>query len=374
MKKILITGGAGFIGSHLVDSLIKKGYRTTVYDNLDPQVHQEGIPRYLNPKTAFIHGDIRDASCLYDAIAEQDAIFHFASAVGVGQSQYKISHYTGVNTFGTSVLLDLLANKKHHVKKVIVASSMSIYGEGLYLCETCGTIKPPLREIRRGKKETSAFWEPKCPHCTKPLMPIPTTEQTTLQPNSVYAFGKRHQEELSLLIGKTYGIPVVALRFFNVYGPRQNLSNPYTGVCAIFLSRIKNNQPPIIYEDGNQTRDFIWIDDIVRANLLALENKELKNEIINIGSGTPVRIKDIALLLAEQLHKKISPNISFSFRKGDVRHCFADIKKAKTLLGFTPRVSLQEGLSILGEWSETIEASDRFLQAEKEIKEKKLVV
>ncbi|MCM8802240.1 MAG: SDR family NAD(P)-dependent oxidoreductase, partial [Candidatus Omnitrophica bacterium] len=278
MEKVLVTGGCGFIGSHLVDKLIEKNYQVTVLDNLDKQVHPEGIPEYINLNARYIFEDIRKKKELKKLIKEVDYIFHFAAKVGVGQSQYKIEEYIDVNIRGTANLLDLIVNTKNHVKKIIVASSMSIYGEGLYKCEKCGNVKPEIRDFEDGNIYD---WEPKCPFCKGEIKPTPTPETLNLKSNSIYAISKKEQEEISLLIGKTYKIPVVSLRFFNVYGPRQTLSNPYTGVCAIFLSRIKNNNPPVIFEDGLQTRDFIWVEDVVDACILSMEKDTANYEIFN---------------------------------------------------------------------------------------------
>ncbi|MGB9677761.1 MAG: NAD-dependent epimerase/dehydratase family protein, partial [Candidatus Ratteibacteria bacterium] len=303
-------------------------------------------------------------------IKEVDYIFHFAARVGVGQSQYEIEKYIDVNIRGTANLLDILVNTKNNVKKLIVASSMSIYGEGLYKCEKCGNVKPKLRDFKNGKIDD---WEPKCPFCKGEITPLPTPETLALGCNSIYAITKRQQEEISILIGRTYNIPIVSLRFFNVYGPRQTLSNPYTGVCAIFLSRIKNNNPPVIYEDGFQTRDFIWIKDVVNACILAMEKDEANYEIFNVGTGKPVRIVDIANLLIKLLGKEIKPEITYKFRKGDVRHCYADISKIKNKLGFEIKTTLEEGMKKLIEWASQAKAEDKFEKAQKELKEKGLI-
>ncbi|HOK79331.1 MAG TPA: SDR family NAD(P)-dependent oxidoreductase [bacterium] len=374
MKKVLITGGAGFIGSHLCDALIEKGYKVTIFDSLDRQVHPEGkIPDYINKKANFVKGDVRNYEKFKDVLIFHDYVFHFAAAVGVGQSQYKISKYVDTNICGTANLLDILVNTKHRIKKVIVAASMSSYGEGMARCEKCGIFKPELRNISKSGKRDRKFWEIKCPKCRKIARPIPTTEQSPLSANSIYAISKKEQEEMSLLIGKTYGIPVVSLRFFNVFGPRQSLSNPYTGVTAIFISRIKNNNPPVVFEDGFQTRDFIWVGDVIKANILVLEQDRANYEIFNVGSGKPVTILEIARLLIRMAGKSLQPIVTYNFRKGDVRHCFADIKKIKRMLGFKPEVSLKKGLTMLLDWSKQTDASDGFERALKELKEKKLV-
>lgn len=377
MKEILVTGGAGFIGSHLVDELVKQKYRVTVFDNLDRQVHPEGLPEYLNLKATFVRADVRNRKQLKDVVQKADVIFHLAAAVGVGQSQYQISHYVECNIQGTANLLDILANEKHKVKKLIVASSMSIYGEGLYVCGKCGKVKPDLRDLQCTKYDVPStnvsYWEPKCPTCRGTIRPVPTPEETPLTSNSIYAITKKEQEEMVLLVGKTYGIPAVAFRFFNVYGPRQSLSNPYTGVAAIFLSRLKNDNPPVIYEDGLQTRDFIWVGDIVRACILGMQKEQADYQVFNVGTGRPISILDIAEKLAKLLGKHIAPDITCKFRKGDVRHCYADISRIRKRLGFKPAVGFEQGMESLIDWAEKAEAEDGFPRAERELKSKGLV-
>jgi len=378
-SKILVTGGAGFIGSHLVDRLVRKGYRVSVFDNLEPQVHPDGLPGYHNLKAVFIRGDVRSRKELKAAVMSADVVIHFAAAVGVGQSQYQIAKYVETNIQGTANLLDILANEKHGIKKLVVASSMSIYGEGLYKCKKCGKVKPPLRNFNVPPPDSripgSNYWEPRCPHCKGRLKPVPTTEDTPLVSNSIYAVTKKEQEEMSLLIGKAYGIPVVALRFFNAYGPRQSLSNPYTGVAAIFLSRIKNNNPPVIYEDGLQTRDFIWVGDIADACILSMEKKEANYQVFNVGSGKPIAILDIAKTLIGMLgaEGRVYPDVTCRFRKGDVRHCYADTGKIRKMLGFEPKVSFEEGLKKLMDWSKKAKAEDRFAKAAGELEKRNLI-
>lgn len=365
--KILVTGGAGFVGSHLVDELTKK-HEVIIYDNLEPQVHKS-IPDYLNSGAGFVREDIRNRAKLKDAMADCEVVFHQAAMVGVGQSMYQVEKYMEVNTMGTAKLLDILANEEHDVKKLVVASSMSIYGEGKYECFECGVIYPPLRSNEQLKKRE---WEMKCPSCGREVKPVPTDENKPLQPTSIYAISKKDQEEMCLAVGRAYGIPTVALRYFNIYGPRQALSNPYTGVCAIFSSRIKNNNPPIIFEDGMQTRDFISVHDIVEANLLAMEKSKANYEVFNVGTGKPVSILDIANTLSKLYGKALKPEIVNKFRAGDIRHCFADISKIKKL-GFKPSVSFEEGMRELVEWGKTQEAEDKSEAAYQELKERGLV-
>jgi dTDP-L-rhamnose 4-epimerase len=371
--KILVTGGAGFIGSYLVDALVERGHNTRIYDALVPQVHgpEQALPDYVNPSAEFIRGDVRDREALGKALEGVDVVFHLAAAVGVGQSMYQIQHYTEANTLGGAVLLDLLANTKHRVRKMLVASSMSIYGEGKYHCADCGVVFPRLRtEVQLRTRD----WEMKCPHCGQAVRLMPTDEEKPLYPTSIYAITKRDHEEMFLSTGLAYGIPAVALRFFNAYGPRQALSNPYTGVMAIFSGRLLNGQPPIIYEDGLQSRDFIHISDIVQGLLLAMDRPEADYQVLNLGTGVPTSIAEVAELLSQYLtDAQVKPQILNQFRAGDIRHCYADLTKARRLLGFEPRIPLQEGIADLLAWVKEQTAEDRFEQVEKELAAKALI-
>jgi len=369
-KKILVTGGAGFIGSFLVDKLIEEGNDVRIFDNLEPQVHQNKSPDYLNEKAEFIKGDVCNYEELKKAVEGVEIISHQAAMVGVGQSQYQPKRYVDVNTGGTANLLEILVNEEHDVKKLIVASSMSIYGEGAYECESCGILNPELRgEEQMSRQE----WEVHCPECGKDLKPVPTTEEKKLQSNSIYAITKKDQEEMCLNIGKSYGIPAVALRYFNVFGPRQSLSNPYTGVAAIFLSRIKNNNPPLIFEDGLQSRDFISVHDIADANILAMNSSAADYDYFNVGAGRQITILDIADILAKLQNSDVKPEMVGKFRKGDVRHCFSDISKIKDKLGFSPKVGFEDGIRELMEWSAGVKAEDKVEEATEELREKGLL-
>jgi dTDP-L-rhamnose 4-epimerase len=365
--KILITGGAGFIGSHIVDELAKN-HEVVIYDNLDHQVH-ENLPDYLNKNVKFILNDIRDKAKLKEAVTDSEIIFHEAAMVGVGQSMYQIDKYMDVNILGTARLLDILANEEHCVKKLIMASSMSIYGEGKYECPDCGIFSPSLRGEEQLKNRE---WEIKCPSCKNVAKPLPTDENKPAQPTSIYAISKKDQEDMCLSVGQAYGIPVVALRYFNVYGPRQSLSNPYTGVCAIFSSRFKNNNSPLIFEDGLQTRDFISVHDIVQANLLVMKKSICDYEVFNVGTGQPASILNIANTLSKLFGKSLRPEIVNKYRSGDIRHCFADISKIKKY-GFKPAISFEEGMSELVEWSKLNLANDRSDVAYEELRERGLV-
>jgi dTDP-L-rhamnose 4-epimerase len=356
-KQILITGGAGFVGSHLADGLLAAGHQVRVLDDLTPQVHPGGVPDYLSPHVELVTGDVRDPNRLKEALAGVDVVYHFAATVGVGQSMYEIARYMSVNTQGTAELLQAILDSKHAPEKIVVASSMSIYGEGRYVCSDCGLpAAPPVRsteQLRSGK------WDLHCHACIGILRPVPTSEDKSSEINSMYALSKRDQEELCLIYGRTYGLPVTALRFFNIYGTRQALSNPYTGVAAIFASRMLNNQAPLVFEDGEQMRDFVSVHDIVRANILAMERPESNNEVINIGCGKPISIRSVAEILAKSLGKDVEPVITSKYRAGDIRHCYADISKARELLGYEPRVSYEEGFRELAEWLGEQEAEDK---------------
>jgi dTDP-L-rhamnose 4-epimerase len=320
-------------------------------------VHPSGPPDYLSPEVELIQGDVRDPNRLRDVLTGVDVIFHFAATVGVGQSMYEISRYMSVNTLGTAELLQALLDNKLHPEKLIVASSMSIYGEGRYVCTECGqACFPPVRsvkQLREGK------WEVHCTACNGVLAPVPTDETKPSEINSVYALSKRDQEELCLIYGRNYDLPVTALRFFNIYGTRQALSNPYTGVAAVFGSRLLNQQAPLVFEDGEQQRDFVSIHDIVRANMLAMERPESNGEVINIGSGTPIKIRRVAEILAAACGKDTAPVITQKYRAGDIRHCFADISKARRLLGYEPQVTHEEGFRELAQWLAGQQAEDK---------------
>lgn len=339
-------------------------------DNLFKQIHPTGkLPKYFNPKAEFFKGDVTIREDWVKALDGIDAVYHFASAVGVGQSMYEVEHYVKVNSLGTAIFLDILANKKHTVKKMIVAASMSSYGEGSYACTSCGTVRPPLRDIKKLEKGDFNVY---CPICGRIVTPVPTKEDAKQNSNSIYAIGKKNQEEMVLNIGLAYQIPAVAVRFFNVYGPRQSLSNPYNGVAAIFMSRIKNGKPPIINEDGLQTRDFVHAYDVTAANILALEKDEANYEIFNVGRGIPIPIKEVAEILAKLYKSNIKPDITYKTRKLDVRHCYADTAKLKTLLGWKPEVTFEDGLKEIIKWSENEEAIDMVDASLKELEKRGL--
>jgi dTDP-L-rhamnose 4-epimerase len=370
-KEVLVTGGAGFIGSHLCDYLIEKGYRVKVLDNLSEQVHGKNCkrPAYLNQSVELIRGDVRDRDVVDSALKNVSIVYHFAAKVGVGQSMYEIAKYTDVNNFGTAMLLEAII--QHPVEKLVVASSMSIYGEGYYK-KTNGTIVPGhernIDDLRNGR------WE-LYDENNSILEPVPTSEDKVPWLSSVYALSKYDQERLCLITGRAYGIPVVALRFFNVYGTRQSLSNPYTGVLAIFASRLLNGNPPLVYEDGKQKRDFVHVKDIVRACHLAIERKEATGHVFNIGSGRAYTIKEIADRLAKVMNKpNLMPKVTANYRAGDIRHCYAGIDKARAILGYVPSVNLESGLVELTSWLSDQKANDRFEMAGSELEKRGLIV
>jgi len=374
IRRVLVTGGAGYIGSHLVDALVASEYEVTVLDNLEPQVHRSGTwPSYANPKATYVRGDVRDRAMFEPLVLASDAVVHFGAAVSVGQSMYQIDRYVDVNTRGTALLLDILVNRKHDVRKVIVASSIGVYGEGAYRCATHGVVAPT---IRPEQQLAARDWEQHCPVCGQHVASIPTPEDKALYRDNIYSMTKYHQEEMVLLIGKTYGIPAVAPRFFNVYGPRQSLSNPYAGVAAIWLSRLLNGKQPVVFEDGGQLRDFVSIHDVVDCLVLMLEKPGADYLPVNVGSGETVTILQIAELLNRLLGTSIEPHVTQTGRKFDIRHNTADIACARTTLGFAPRVSLDEGFSELIEWAKTTPdvAVDFFDRALDELKAKGLLV
>ena len=368
---VLVTGGAGFIGSHLVDALVDRGHRVRVLDALVSQVHgDDAAPAYVNPAAEFIQADICDREAVNAALEGIDVVFHEAAEVGVGQSMYEIERYVRANDLGTAVLLEAILSRKSQIKKLVVASSMSIYGEGAYRCETCGIVAP---QIRSSAQLLDRQWEVECPTCGKHLSAALTTEEKPLFPTSVYAVTKQDQEQFCLAVGRSYGIPSVALRYFNVYGTRQALSNPYTGVCAIFSARLLNKNRPMIFEDGEQSRDFVHVSDIVQANLRALETDAADYQAINVGTGVATSIRTVSRLLAQGLNLEIEPEIVGKYREGDIRHCVADISKAKSLLGYEPQVSLERGIPELLSWVRAQAAQDQVASATAELESRQLV-
>ncbi|MFC1522192.1 SDR family NAD(P)-dependent oxidoreductase [Elusimicrobiota bacterium] len=373
--KVLVTGGAGFIGSHLAKELLSQNHKVVILDNLDKQVHQdknkavkdiESMPAFKKGDLKFIKGDVTNYSDVKTAVHGCDAIAHLAATVGVGQSMYEIAYYTHSNITGTGMLYEVLIKEKIRLKKVVVASSMSAYGEGLYACDSCkGSFRGwnrPEEDLKQGK------WDLSCPACETPLKPVPVPETEPFHSTSVYAISKRDTEEIALMLGKAHDIPTIALRFFNVYGPGQSLSNPYTGVMAIFLSRVLNDKNPVVYEDGRQSRDFINVKDIASAIRASLES-DLNNEMFNVGNGKALEIKEIADMSIKATGKQGSlvPEIKGLWRPGDTRHCFADTAKITKMLDWHPKISLQKGMEELAQWTKNTSACDSFAKATDEL-------
>jgi dTDP-L-rhamnose 4-epimerase len=366
---VVLTGGAGFIGSHIADLLLSRGHRVRLLDNLSPQVHPDRRrPDYLTQDAELVVGDVRDPDAIARALKGADAVIHLASSVGVGQSMYEITSYTQVNELGTAVLLEALA--RNPVERLVCASSMSIYGEGLAQRKDGARVTPserPIEQLKRG------IWE-LLDADGEPLSPLPTPEDKQPSLSSVYALNKFVQERLCLLIGKAYRIPTVALRFFNVYGPRQALSNPYTGVLAIFAARLLNGRPPLLFEDGNQRRDFVHVHDIARACALALEIEGAAGNVYNVGSGVSRSILSVGHDLAEVMGRpSIAPHVTGKYRAGDIRHCFADMTRSKAELGFSPEVDFREGLEELAVWLSGQVAEDAVDRATDELRARGLV-
>ena len=358
--RVLVTGGAGFIGSHLTDHLLASGHEVRILDSLDPQVH-DGAPSYLDPAAELVQADVRDHDAVRRALDGVDRVVHLAAAVGVGQSMYEIERYTSVNALGAAIVLQEIVAARDRLEKLVIASSMSIYGEGLYRCPVEGVDVAP--RPRPPEQLAARDWEPRCPSCGSALEPLPTPESKPLAPTSVYAVGKRDQEELFLAVGAAYALPATALRFFNVYGPRQALSNPYTGVAAIFASRLLNGRPPIVFEDGRQSRDFVHVRDVAAVVAQALAPGAADGEAVNVGSGRAVTVREIAQTLADGLGVHVEPEIRDEFRAGDIRHCFADVTRARELLGFSAGISFADGMRELVEWLAGREAEDRVAEA-----------
>jgi dTDP-L-rhamnose 4-epimerase len=368
--KVLVTGGAGFVGSHVVDELITRGHDVVIYDSLEAQVHGgNGLwPAYLSSEADLVKGDVRDPETLRKCLLERriEVVFHQAAVVGVGQSMYEIRRYIDTNCVGTATLLEILANSPHHVRKILVASSMSIYGEGAYQCPEHGVVHPRLRSQAQLALHD---WEMHCPVCSAPLSAMLTPEDKPLYPTSTYATSKRDQEELVLQFGMAYGIPAVALRYFNIYGTRQSLSNPYTGVAAIFASRLLHGRRPLIFEDGLQARDFVHVSDVVKANMLAMDQTGADFSALNVGSGRAITVREVALTLAEHLGVEIAPEILGEFRAGDVRHCVADTSEIQKRLGFVPKMKFEEGMHELAQWLSHANSEDRSETAMAELRE-----
>jgi dTDP-L-rhamnose 4-epimerase len=369
--RVLITGGAGFIGSHLADQLLALGCRVRALDNLNPQVHGQHAkrPAYLAPEVELQVGDVRDPVAVRRALEGVDSVVHLAAAIGVGQSMYQMRSYMEINSVGTATLLEQLASRK--VRRLVVASSMSVYGEGRYAAPDRTIHDRAFRTVTALK---AGAWDPLGSN-GEPLAPLPTPEQKEPMLSSIYALSKYDQERMCLMFGTAYGVPTVALRLFNTYGPRQALSNPYTGVLAIFAARLLNGKPPVVFEDGQQRRDFVNVRDVARAFVLSLSSEKAVGHAINIGSGVSSSVLEIARKLAVVLHlPQTSAEIAGRYRMGDIRHCFADTTLARELLGYEASVSLQDGLAELAEWLRAERAVDATDVARRELETRGLTL
>lgn len=374
MKKILITGGAGFIGSNLALKLIGKGYDVTVLDNLSKQIHGDDpentslLYQSIVGKVTFIKGSVTSATELTAAIKGQDVIVHLAAETGTGQSMYQIAHYTNVNIGGTALLLDILANTPTQIKKVIIASSRAIYGEGKYWSEELGFVYPGHRNDSDMK---AGNFNVNYPGSVTPLKPVPTDEESKIHPSSLYGITKQTQEQMIMTICPTIGIIPVAFRFQNVYGPGQSLANPYTGILSIFSNLIRNNKEINVFEDGKETRDFVFIDDAIEAIILGIEADEANNEVFNVGTGVPTDVTTVVNELLANYGNEVLVKISGNYRLGDIRHNFADITKISAKLGFKPAVDFKTGIKQFAKWVNTQAViAGKYEQSIQEMKEK----
>jgi dTDP-L-rhamnose 4-epimerase len=375
-KNILITGGAGFIGSNLALRLLEKGYNVTVLDSLASQIHGDE-PEFTSPlyrsllnRVNFIKGDVTVLADVEKSIAGQDVIVHLAAETGTGQSMYQIDHYTRVNIGGTAIILDLLANSTHTVKKVVIASSRSIYGEGKYYSDEIGYVYPAHRPDALMQK---GDFEVKYPGCSTPLQLVATDEDSKIHPSSVYGITKQNQEQMVMTVCPTIGISATALRYQNVYGPGQSLSNPYTGILSIFSTLIKNGQEINVFEDGKESRDFVFIDDVIAATIAGIEMEEASGEVFNVGTGVAIDVNTVVAELIKNYGVQVPVKISGNYRLGDIRHNFADIKKARVKLGFEPKTSFAEGIKKFTEWVDTqVIPKDSYRQSILEMKQKGL--
>lgn len=371
-KKFLVTGGAGFIGSNLSLALLNRGYDVRVLDNLSPQIHGDYSPLYesINGKVEFIKGSVLSYTDWKEALQDIDVVIHLAAETGTGQSMYEIEKYTDVNIKGTSIFLDILANEKHSVKKIIVASSRSIYGEGKYSCNNCGVVYP---NERTDSDMAEGDFTVKCPHCSSVVSLLATDEDSKIHPSSIYGITKQVQEQMFMVMGRSLQIPSVAFRYQNVYGAGQSLSNPYTGILSIFSTRIKNGNSINIFEDGKESRDFVYIDDVVAATILGIEKDEANYEVFNVGLGKPVDVLTVAETLVQEYQSDSAITVSGNYRLGDIRENYADLSKIQEKLGFQPEVSFVEGIKRFSLWvNQQNIVQDNYEKSIAEMKEKGL--
>lgn len=369
--RALVTGGAGFIGSHLVDGLLAEGHEVRILDCLEPQVHgaSRKAPEYLDRDAELVIGDVRDRETVSRALDGVEAVFHHAAAVGVAQSMYEIERYVSANSLGAAILLEEIVKRRAGIRKIIVASSMSVYGEGAYRDESGKSVAPRPRPLAQLERHA---WEVEDP-LGRPLAPIPTPESKPVDPTSVYAVTKLDHEQLFLVTGAAYSIPTVALRYFNTYGPRQALSNPYTGLMAIVCSQLLNHNRPIVFEDGLQRRDFVHVSDVVRANILALKSDVANGKTYNVGTGHAATVLEVIKRISDSLGAVEVPEIADRYRAGDIRHCFADISRIGVDLGFAPRVTLEDGIADLMPWIQSQQSTDSVRAAIESLKARVLL-
>ena len=366
-----MTGGAGFIGSHLVDALLAAGRPVRALDNLDPLAHPPGSTRgHLHADAEFVHGDLRDPSALAAALEGVEEVFHLGGMVGNGESMVNVRNAVDVNSGGTAALLEAVLARRDRVRRIVTASSMVVYGEGAYACPVHGEVDSPVRTLAQLKRRE---WEPRCPECARTLAPVPIREHKPLRPTSVYGITKRDQEELTLVLGGAYGLEAVALRYLNVYGPRQALGNPYTGVAAIFAARILSGRRPLVFEDGGQIRDLVHVSDVARATTLAMEAEAAPGLAINVAAGGRVLIGDLARSVARALGSELEPELTGEYRAGDIRHCLASTELAREALGFEAHRTLDEGLPELAEWVARQTVEERGDDALAELRARRLV-
>ena len=368
--KTLVTGGAGFIGTHLVRALTERGDDVVVLDCLESQVHGQALPEVPSGVQLLV-GNVGDTELATRALRSVDRVVHLAAAVGVGQSMYEIARYTELNTMATARFLEALVATRPLPARLVVASSMSIYGEGEYVCPEHGRMAPGPRPE---EQLIARSWEMYCPTCGQGMQPVGTRETKQLIPTSIYAINKRDHEEMSLVTGAAYGIPTVALRFFNIYGPGQALSNPYTGVAAIFASRLLNGRRPMIFEDGAQSRDFTHVSDLVQGILFALESEAAVGQSVNLGTGHATTVAEVARVISDGMCLDIEPERNQRYRAGDIRHCYADPARARELLGFEAQTSFEQGMGQLVGWLEQQHAEDRVDDATRELATRGLTI
>jgi len=368
---VLVTGGAGFVGSHLVDALLAAGERVRVLDNLDPLAHPTGVlPAHLPDDADVVIGDLRDRATVDRALLGVDRVFHLGGVVGNGESMVHVRKAVDVNSGGTANLLEAVLERRDHVRRLVAASSMVVYGDGAYRCAEHGDAAPPVRPTERLRRRE---WEPVCGICGRDLESLPTSEDAPLRPASVYGITKRDQEELVLVLGRAYGLETVALRYLNIYGPRQALGNPYTGVAAIFCARVLAGRRPLVFEDGRQMRDLVHVSDVVRATIAAMQAPEAPGQALNVATGRGVEIGELAAQIGRALGSDLEPDVTGEFRAGDIRHCFADTARAAQKLGFEAAVALEDGLPELARWVAGQEPEERGDEALADLRARGLV-